>query len=309
MRMGFAEGPAGVDAFGGWGDRLQVPRVSTAAMMPARDEQLAAIFRQMRAVVGLNEGALARLLGTDISVIMDLEAGIADGLPAWPDLVRIIERYASIAGVDPSPIVTRLMQISLPPAPPPSLVAPRMTNPAPPPVFEGGPPPFVERFAPPRAVAPAGAALVTRLAATAGVVTPSRAASGRPPATAASRVPLPPASIPGRQTDIAPRIDAPRIDDAEIAESAKPARRRRRWLSRAGAPLFLLAFSVGVYFAVMQLPRVAYAAVGLFPARLQEPVRNVIDLAIVQTAAVRDGLKWIDVGDPRLRKSNRLTTD
>jgi hypothetical protein len=70
----------------------------------------------------------------------------------------------------------------------------------------------------------------------------------------------------------------------------------------------MLALLVAAYFAVQQLPRVAYASIGYFPIRLQGSVRNVIDLAILQTAAVRDGLKWVDIGDPRMRKNDRLKT-
>lgn len=231
---------------------------------------------------------------------------MGEGLPAWPDLVRIVERYASIAGVDPSPIVMRLMQLSMPTSPPRAMGAPPVPRL---PTASFAPPPrdLVDRFQPPRppvglpkaglpttqrstqeiprrpAVAPAASAAATSVAATARIAAHLQSLPSRAP-------PPPP---------VATDVD-------EVVGEAPPPRRRRRWLSRAGAPAILLALLLGVYFAVLELPRAAYATVGYFPVRLQTSVRNVIDLAIHQTSAVRDGLRWIDVGDPRVRKTDRL---
>lgn len=280
-----------MDAFGGWLGKSQDSRRRDALAPASKDEQLGAIFRQMRAVVGLNEVALARLIGTDLSVIMDLEAGIGEGLPRWPDLVRIVERYASVAGVDPSPIITRLMQISLPMAPPQHMVAPSASLP-----IETGPsaiPDLAGRFAPPRPHA------VQKL--------PSRNdATHRPVAIAAS--PRAVATAVPRTAAMArpvtKHVPSP-VAEADDVPGEAQAPRRRWWLSRTSGLAVLLVLLLGFYFAVLELPRAAYTSVAYFPARLQEPVRKVIDLAIQQTSAVRDGLRWIDVGDPRIRKTDR----
>jgi hypothetical protein len=94
------------------------------------------------------------------------------------------------------------------------------------------------------------------------------------------------------------------IDAEVVAVKSAPPRRRR--LGRVGGPVVLLCLLIGGYFAIQHVPRVAYESVGYFPRRLHEPVRNIIDLAVLHTAAVKDGLRWIDVGDPRLRKGDRL---
>lgn len=297
MRLGFAEGALGMDAFGGWTGQQQTSRQGgrqgRTVASTGHDQQLGAIFRQMRAVVGMNEVGVARLLGTDLSVVMDLEAGIGEGLPAWPELVRIVERYGAIAGVDPSPLITRLMQISVPPATSRPAMMPR-----PPSVVAIAPvPALAERFAPPPLVPAARLHPVAPPS--------SRDADRRLRSSPQVQQPTVLAKYAGD------RRAQPAAVDAEVVEAAVGhivPRARRRWVAKAAGPLAVVVLLVGLYPAVMQLPRVAYASIGYFPARLQGSVRNVIDLAVLQTAAVRDGLRWVDVGDPRVRKTDRLKT-
>ncbi len=305
MRMGFAEGASNLDVLGGWSDPLRTSSAAKSGSPMARDEQLGAIFRQMRAVVGLNEIAIARLVGTDLTVIMDLEAGIGEGLPKWPELVRIVERYASLAGVDPSPIMTRLMQISMPAPPRVAHAAPLAMPTAGLPV-----PPLSDRFAPPRAGAPASPAtapVAPGYKRRADAVPPVRVGRAQPPigtrpaVRAAAEAPMP---MPRVLTT--PSSAAAAAEDLEEVATVPPPRKTARWMRVASGPFALVLILAGLYFAVLQLPRVAYASIGYFPSRLQGPVRNVVDLAILQTAAVRDGLRWIDVGDPRIRKTDRL---
>jgi hypothetical protein len=84
---------------------------------PVADPNLAGIFRTLRALIGGTEMDLARRLGTDVSVIMDLEAGLIEQIPPWPVTVQIVERYGMLAGVDVSTVLAALARLA-PPAPP-----------------------------------------------------------------------------------------------------------------------------------------------------------------------------------------------
>jgi len=55
-------------------------------------------------------------------------------------------------------------------------------------------------------------------------------------------------------------------------------------------------------------PRPLYRAAILLPDPLESAVRAGLDSVILLTAPHREGLKWIDVGDPQLRKADKLQT-
>jgi hypothetical protein len=50
------------------------------------------------------------------------------------------------------------------------------------------------------------------------------------------------------------------------------------------------------------------AAVAKLPPSVARMVRGAQNYVIVQFAPVRDGLRWIDVPDPRTRRSDKLRT-
>jgi hypothetical protein len=53
-------------------------------------------------------------------------------------------------------------------------------------------------------------------------------------------------------------------------------------------------------------PAPVYRLISLLPPSLAGPVRNGWDHPVLYMAPRRDGLRWIDVGDPRLRKVDKL---
>jgi hypothetical protein len=228
-----------------------------------RDPQLASIFRQMRAVVGVSEITMARAVGTDVAVIMDLEDGVLDQLPPWPQMVRIAERYASIARIDTRPILARL-----------AAVAPVTTTPASTPGYlaplAASQQPVAPKIAPPGG---AGAALSLRQ---------TQDTAQAPTPTGRSRV-------------------APSTRSAHDEAARQRRRRRMRRTSLIAIPLlFLLAPVV----AVVAAPQPVYQFTTVLPKSMQMPLRGVLDAIVFQTAPVRDGLRWIDAGDPRLRKGD-----
>lgn len=98
------------------------------------------------------------------------------------------------------------------------------------------------------------------------------------------------------------------------AQAARPAdddraeRRRRRRRTR------LLALSAPVLFAAVlalsaqRAPGPVYAVVAMLPEAVKSPLRSGYSALVETMAPVRDGLRWIEVSDPQLRKSDKLQT-
>ncbi len=111
--------------------------------------------------------------------------------------------------------------------------------------------------------------------------------------------------------------------EAEVhAPPSKPRRRRGRSLADSGSALRELwhghvGQAVAVLFAVtvpvalivlMTQTSVLSAAVAQLPPSVKRIVRGAQNYVIVQFAPVRDGLRWIDVPDPRSRRADKLPT-
>lgn len=103
----------------------------------------------------------------------------------------------------------------------------------------------------------------------------------------------------------APRAFAP-APPAERTRSRPSGRRRTvRALFALSAPI---AAAAGVAMLVQVAPGPAYRVVGLLPGVVGWPARAGLDYVVLATAPRREGLKWIEVGDPRLRKADKLHT-
>jgi hypothetical protein len=76
---------------------------------------------------------------------------------------------------------------------------------------------------------------------------------------------------------------------------------------RAGLALFATTVFVALVVLVTQTS-VLEAAVSQLPPSVARIVRGAHDYVIVRLAPVRDGLRWIDVSDPRTRRSDKLQT-
>ena len=72
-----------------------------------------------------------------------------------------------------------------------------------------------------------------------------------------------------------------------------------------GAPPVVVAALV--YFASIA-PAPFYRVISPLPAPLAGLVRAPLDAVVLYSAPRRDGLRWVDVGDPRLRKVDKLPT-
>lgn len=120
------------------------------------------------------------------------------------------------------------------------------------------------------------------------------AASQPPPRTGA------PANGAARTPNVAPpthRTEGKRIG------GFRRARPRARTMFAVSAPVVLI---VGMGYLAHIAPRPCYRVAAMLPAPLESILRFGIDQAAQIGAPRRDGLKWIDVGDPRLRKADKL---
>lgn len=82
-----------------------------------------------------------------------------------------------------------------------------------------------------------------------------------------------------------------------------PRRRRARVLFALSAPLALVA---AVVYLAQSLPQPVYRAIGLLPDRAEIAVRAGLDYLVLLSAPRRDGLRWVEVSDPRARKADKL---
>jgi TIR domain len=110
--------------------------------------------------------------------------------------------------------------------------------------------------------------------------------------------------------DVAELVEA--IRRGRKAARAAVVARRAGWAAegRTGKIVMLLAsllvLVTGPAFLAILAPAPIYKAISLLPPPLAGPVRETWDYFVLNTAARRDGFRWIDVGDPQLRKVDKL---
>lgn len=78
-------------------------------------------------------------------------------------------------------------------------------------------------------------------------------------------------------------------------------------IAQTGRALFAVTVPVALVVLITQTS-VLEAAVSQLPPSVARIVRGAQNYVIVQLAPVRDGLRWIDVPDPRTRRSDKLRT-
>jgi hypothetical protein len=88
------------------------------------------------------------------------------------------------------------------------------------------------------------------------------------------------------------------------SETRSPRRRRRaRALFALSAPL---ALAVVVVYLAQMAPQPVYRVIGLMPDAMGQVVRSGLDYLVQLSAPRREGLRWIEVSDPRVRKADKL---
>ena len=107
------------------------------------------------------------------------------------------------------------------------------------------------------------------------------------------------------QPDSSP-VGPPAVRSSVPTDGAVAERRRRR-IRRGLVPLAApLALVVVVLALVEAAPLTLYRGIALLPRELRRPLRFGLDQLVLLTATRREGLRWVDGGDPRVRKAGRL---
>jgi Helix-turn-helix domain len=211
-----------------------------------RDEQLGAIFRNMRLAMKVSRETIARRLATSTACIDSFEAGAVSALPHGKETERIVRGYCELLRVDPEPILWRIR------------------------------------------------AHVQALASQARAAVPTA-----PPQATSS-------TTSGRTTPRSRSVAQVERTQGQRTKARSPRRRRRaRTLFALSAPVALAAALVYLAHAA---PRPVYHAVALLPDPVESAVRAGLDYLVHLTAPRREGLRWIEVGDPRVRKADKLQT-
>jgi hypothetical protein len=130
---------------------------------------------------------------------------------------------------------------------------------------------------------------------------------------AAPRAPVPPRAarrpiLPNIGSQGAPILKAINGGGRRAADAARNVRRAvNDHAGRPGMALFAVTLSVAVVVLMTQTT-VLEAAVAQLPPSMKRFVRGAQNYVIVRFAPVRDGLRWIDVPDPRTRRGDKLQT-
>ena len=69
-----------------------------------------------------------------------------------------------------------------------------------------------------------------------------------------------------------------------------------------------LALIAALVYLAHAAPKPMFSAISLLPDPAGTALRGGLDYLVLVTAPRREGLRWIEVGDPRLRKADKLQT-
>ena len=243
------------------------------------DPMLAGIFRGMRAALGMTSAELARRIATAPAVIASLEAGYIGALPPWPETERLIIALGRLVDADVRPILARMQQ---------HLGSTSVT---------------VAQVSP-----PFGPALY-RVAAR-----PQTAIASRPASSAVSR---PPAAQ--RSTSAVSAPPAATSRTAAVESTGKVGlgapvsfwlrcrgMLKSRWVKAAVAALCSILIAGVALTAVPSGASSLRATIDQLPPGLVRSVRGGFERMLQRTSAGSDGLKHVDVWDPKSRKADRL---
>ena len=251
-----------------------VPSSRSLATLPETYVQTATFFIALREYLDLSRDQIARQLATHPNVIFALETSDFGALPPWPQTRKLVAEYAALARIDPTPALTCLEYCL--------------------------------------AVTPAD------------VATPSsREASERawPQAALASQSAVHPVTYQPRATPVAlpnrfvtsdaiDPVDHEADDDEHEPESPSRWRSALAGLSPRSWPIVRIA-AVMIVLSVAGLFTQAstlQAAMARLPAPLNQLMRTAQDAVLVRTSAKFEGMPWINVADPRSRRSDKLPT-
>jgi hypothetical protein len=263
------------------------------------DVELGRIFLRMRNLLGVSLWDMARLVGGEPTVIANLEAGAIEALPPWPELARLVEAYAAHTGIDPQPILTRLWKLQ----PQPQHIATHTDDPTgrtltiQPATFR----PNSRPESPTQSHVWTNEVTLRPAAHTFTQSAPT--ATGRPPNTGSRKISNAPALA--QAADI---VEPTAVTTKHVRRAALSTSRGLLRLANRNV-VGLLAFLVLPTLLLVSArfsPALLYAVPATLPAIIAAPLQSGIGMLVDSVAPVRDGLTWIEIDDPRIRKSDRL---
>jgi len=246
--------------------------------------EAAQLFRRLRSVLRLTLEGAADQLSTEVHIIEALETGRIEDLPHWPETQRLICAYTGMAGCDPAPVLAILKE-------------------------------EIERRN-----AALRAALMEAHRGSAGSAAEVVAILDPPVNVEAQGGEHPPRPrwrkgrggrpVPvGRQLEALVEPEARRPDSR--ASLAHLARTIAAGISRLAASrgvragLIGAGLVLGLVFALTQP-----SLINLMSSRLPDPMarglRSAHDYLLLRLAPEREGLRWIEVDDPRARRTDKL---
>lgn len=89
---------------------------------------------------------------------------------------------------------------------------------------------------------------------------------------------------------------------------SRPPQRTRRRARRMFAISTPLVLAAAVFYVAQTAPAPVYRVIGALPGPVAGAARAGMDNLVLFSAPRRDGLRWVDVGDPQLRKVDKLQT-
>lgn len=250
--------------------------------------EAAQLFAGLRKVLNLSLDAAADLLATEPNVIAALETGQIDALPPWPETQRLVSAYTGLAGCDPGPVLS-ILRAELDRRHNDSSRAIGAT------VSEfsdrAAPPTFLTRQPGPSPNAPEDPVEIQQAG--------PRWRKGRG----------------GRPVPVGSAL-------VDQAENARPRLKYRLSTAGIGAGLVrgvsTVVLNRGVYIGILSVGLVAAivfalcqpTVVSILSSRLPDPMsrglRSVHDYLLIRFAPEREGLRWIEVDDPRARRTDKL---
>lgn len=246
----------------------------------------AQLFRGLRTVLNLTLEEAAGQLSTEAHVIEALETGRIDALPHWPETQRLVSAYTGLAGCDPAPVLAilkeeierrdealraALMEAHHSTAPSPAAVVASLDEP------------------------------VNIEAQSEGHSPPPRWRKGR------GGRPVPVGHQLERSETEAKR---PRTPDSRsgLGHLARPvAIRASRLTGSRGVRVGLIGAGLVLCLVIaLCQPGLVQLMSSRLPDPMAQGLRSAHDYLLLRLAPEREGLRWIEVDDPRARRTDKL---
>lgn len=267
--------------------------------------EAAQLFAGLRAVLNLTLEGAADLLATEPKVISALETGRLDALPPWPETQRLVEAYTGLAGCDPAPVLA-VLRPEIDRLEGNQSIAPQVYDDAgitAPQVYRDphGDVPVYREIAPTAVVRHQGATDLT-LSSQMQPAGPRwrKGRGGRPVPIGSQHDGSDADARPRKQYTLRLPTKLPNLTRAlaRILSVAAASRGVRLGLIGSGLALALL-------LALCQ-PRLVHLVSSRLPDPMARGLRSVHDYLLIRFAPEREGLRWIEVSDPRARRTDKL---